>query len=107
MGADQIHEIKQYATRPDLAVEFDEGGTLIDWSTEGVSAVLFQAAFIGSETLVINAAASTSAQGVLVYQFASGDTDTKGRLVGNFKVTYTGGKVAYFPPNDDLIVKVT
>lgn len=44
--------------------------------------------------------------GVVRYEWAEGDTDTSGRYLGEFEVTYDGGSIETFPNRGYLHVRV-
>lgn len=84
----------------------DADGVTVDLSG---ATVKFQMRARGSATSKVDSAATVVApatSGVVRYTFVAADTDTAGRYVGSFEVTFSAGVIETFPNNADIDVLV-
>ena len=99
--------IKQNDTSPALQVTLKDGtDTVVNLTA---TSVRFHMRPIGSSTVKIDAPAtiSSATNGIVYYQWATGDTDTIGSFECEFEVTYTGGEIETFPNNQFIDVEIT
>jgi len=84
----------------------DSSGTVINLTGSTVRFHLYDQT---KDTAKIDAAATITdaANGVVVYTWAAGDTDTVGWYWGEFEVTYSDTTVETFPNSGYISVKVT
>lgn len=61
-----------------------------------------------ARVIVVDEAAEivTPAEGKVRYDWAAGDTDTRGLFIAEWQVTFAGGEVETFPNNRDLYVHI-
>jgi len=99
--------IKQNDLSPGLEAQLqDEDGDPV--SLSDAASVDFHMMQYGESTLKVNSAATISnvAQGIVVYEWSSGDTDTSGIFKAEFEVTYNSGKTETFPNTGDFSVNI-
>lgn len=101
--------IKRNDTAPTLEVQLEDHlGDNVDIT--GYNSVSFHMWNPDSGTVVVdddttgNVSVVDAAQGVVSYEWVSGDTDTAGTYAGEWEVTYSDGGVETFPNNgnDDI-----
>jgi len=101
--ANQTQKMKVGDTGPAFQVTLRDGdGTAVDVSG---STILFKMRFVQGrasgvqDTLKVNSAATLvdAANGVVEYQWAAGDTDTPGRYLAEFQVTFGSGVIQSYP----------
>jgi len=64
---------------------------------------------VGNNTAKVDDAATISdaVNGVVYYNWSTGDTDTIGSFEAEFEVTYVGGEIESFPNNRFIEVEIT
>lgn len=103
--------VKQGDTLPalDVAVVKDSDGSVVDLTD--ATAVQFRMRSVNARpagAFKVNAAGSfvSKPAGTLRYAWIAGDTDTPGRFVGEFVITFTGGGVMTVPTRGGLEIVV-
>lgn len=76
---------------------------------DGTVKVNRQTATVADGTYTIDGVetAYTPTDGVLFYDWASGDTDTAGVFYAEFEVTVSAGVTVTFPNNTNIVVQIT
>jgi hypothetical protein len=102
-------DIKRNDTRPFLrvALGYDDG---TDANLSIASAVKFLMKDCKSGRLKVSAGVATvvdAANGVVEYQWVTGDTDTAGRFDIEWEVTWADGRIQTFPGEGYGVVNVT
>lgn len=98
--------IKQNDTSPALEVELqDNDENAIDLS--GASAEFHMVEKDGDTVAVDSSATITDgSNGIVEYQWSSGDTSDAGRYLAEFEITYSDGTIETFPNNDDIVIRI-
>lgn len=93
--------IKQNDTREAIQIICEKGdGTAEDLSVGGTATVKFIMASAAGAATKVDAAGSivgSAANGVVQYQWASGNTDTAGTFLAEFQVTFGDGRIFTYP----------
>lgn len=98
--------IKQDDTKPTITATLTNGaGTAIDLTG---ATVKFRMRETGSTALKVDAAATivSAAAGTVSYQWVSGDTDTAGRYLAEWEITFAGGARQTVPSNRFNVISV-
>lgn len=81
------------------------GGTAIDLTS--ATGVEFQMADEAGNLVASGACTIvTAASGIVRYDWAAGDTDTAGRFLASFIITYTGGLKQTVPNHNNIVVLI-
>ena len=98
--------IKQNDTSPSLQATLkDASNTGVDLS--GATVVFRMNSVDGTVKVESNMTIVDADNGVVRYDWQSGDTDTNGTYLVEFRVTYVDGKVETFPNTERLSLIVT
>ena len=98
--------IKQGDTKPDFEkVLRDDQGRYIDLSEVDTIAFKMNEFYKGTGK-IDSAATFTKADHEAVYEFQSGDTDTKGLYKAEFQLTYDDSSVRTIPQNTYYLIEV-
>jgi uncharacterized protein YfaS (alpha-2-macroglobulin family) len=106
MTAEVDFGLREGDTSPPLRVELqDDTGTPVDLTNASVS---FQLYPVSETTATVDSSATvTDAQnGIVEYQWQTGETDTAGYYNAVFKVEYQSGTIETFPNNQFIVVKI-
>lgn len=105
--SDIDYELKQGDTSPSFEAQLtDENGDPINLGT--ASSVDFHMKHVYSDGLTVDASATIqdSANGVVLYPWADGDTDTTGLHIAEWEVVYSDGTSESFPNDDDILIYI-
>lgn len=98
--------IKQNDTSPSLQATLkDAANTGVDLS--GATVVFRMKSVDGTLKVENNMTVVDADSGVVRYDWRSGDTDTNGTYLVEFRVTYVDGKIETFPNTEQLALVVT
>lgn len=98
--------IKQNDTGPNLRATLTDGtGAVVNIAGASVQ---FHMRDISGGTPKVDAAATIidGANGVVEYRWQAGDTDTVGRYLGEFEVTYVDSTVETFPNDTNFLILI-
>ena len=99
--------IKRKATRPYLRLLVkDKDGNAFDF-TGAVSATFMM--YDSDGTQILSAAATIATpvtSGILIYQWAAGDTDLAGEFRAEFDVSYGAGDTLTIPVRGNLVIQI-
>jgi hypothetical protein len=97
--------IKQNDTSPSIQANLaDSNSNPIDLS--GASVILHMSSVSGVSKVASTMIISDAANGVVQYDWVTGDTDTVGIYYVEFQVTYDNGAIETFPNNGNIAVSV-
>ena len=97
--------IKKGDLKPDLQITCTSDGAVVDLTAATTVQVVCRRQ--GDPTVLFTRSATGDANGVVTYQWQSGDTATVGRLLFEVLVTWPSSKPQRFPATSYLPVDVT
>jgi len=105
----QEFRIKQGDTRPLLEAQLQDASDCSPRSLVQADTVTFHMRDVDTGSVVVEGSGTIldAQQGIVYYEWNSGDTDTAGRFKAEFEVTYADGGIETFPNYGDITVYVT